>query len=867
MIPLLLRISGFLSYRDPIELDFTSFELACIAGENGAGKSSLLDAITWALFGKARKQDDTLINAQSKAAEVSLVFEYEGNVYRVQRTKSREKTGVLEFQILQPTTSSDRLANTHGKIPAGAWKALTEHSLTETNLRIQQTLRLDYDTFTNASFFLQGKADQFTQQRPGDRKRILGSILGLEIWESYRQRAADRRRMVEDEITGIDGQLREINSELGEEDQRKSRLKALEGDLKRVTSERATQETLLENIRKVAATLAEQQKWVDSLRRYLEAAARQLAEQQQRLAARRVERDSYAALAGRAQQIEHAFADWQSRRADLERLEQVAGRFREQDMRRIAPRDELQAARARLEQELHMLQTQATELQRQEPELTDLHAQAESAHQKQVGLEQKLIQRKQLELDLQALRETWLEVKSSIQGLEKESSELKERREQLGQVEGAACPLCGQPLSETDRLGLIDSLSLQEQQRKARLNESQARMKQVGAQGEDLKKQVEGLAGVDAGLKAQTSEVARLASKIEMLESQQQAWQTGGALRVHEITQALEQEQYAPQARAQLAQIDAELRQIGYDPELHERARQAEQEARAVEDEMRALEKAQAALEPLEREIGELENQVNQTGEAVGRQQGEYDQALATLAAAQAQAPDLETAERTLMLIQEKENYLRRETGAAHQLVSVLAELKKRRKAFEAQREEKARQVGLYKQLERAFGKDGVPALLIEQALPQIEAKSNEILDRLSGGNMSVRFITQAAYKEKNRQDLKETLEIQISDSAGARDYELFSGGEAFRVNFAIRLALSEVLAKRAGARLQTLVIDEGFGSQDAQGRQRLIEAINLVRTDFSKILVISHIDELKDAFPNRVEVEKTARGSTIRVI
>jgi exonuclease SbcC len=134
-------------------------------------------------------------------------------------------------------------------------------------------------------------------------------------------------------------------------------------------------------------------------------------------------------------------------------------------------------------------------------------------------------------------------------------------------------------------------------------------------------------------------------------------------------------------------------------------------------------------------------------------------------------------------------------------------------------------------------------------------------------GDMSVRFVTQAAYKDKRRDDLRETLEIQISDSAGIRDYEMFSGGEAFRVNFAIRLALSEILSQRAGARLQTLVIDEGFGSQDAQGRQRLVEAINLVRGDFAKILVITHIEDLKDQFPNRIEVEKTDRGSTLSVV
>ena len=95
----------------------------------------------------------------------------------------------------------------------------------------------------------------------------------------------------------------------------------------------------------------------------------------------------------------------------------------------------------------------------------------------------------------------------------------------------------------------------------------------------------------------------------------------------------------------------------------------------------------------------------------------------------------------------------------------------------------------------------------------------------------------------------------------------MYSGGEAFRVNFAIRLALSEVLSQRAGARLQTLVIDEGFGSQDEIGRQRLIEAINLIKPDFAKILVITHIDSLKDAFPTRLEVEKTSRGSTVRIV
>jgi len=220
-----------------------------------------------------------------------------------------------------------------------------------------------------------------------------------------------------------------------------------------------------------------------------------------------------------------------------------------------------------------------------------------------------------------------------------------------------------------------------------------------------------------------------------------------------------------------------------------------------------------------------------------------------------------------MLAIQQQENQRRQEVGAAQQLVAVLDDLRSRKADFKALREELAGRISQYVALERAFGKDGVPAMLIEQALPQIEVKANEILERLSGGEMHISFVTQQAYKDKKREDLRETLEIQISDSAGMRDYEMFSGGEAFRINFAIRLALSEVLAQRAGARLQTLVIDEGFGSQDEAGRQRLVEAINLVRADFAKILVITHIEALKDVFPTRIEVEKGPRGSTVQVI
>ena len=149
--------------------------------------------------------------------------------------------------------------------------------------------------------------------------------------------------------------------------------------------------------------------------------------------------------------------------------------------------------------------------------------------------------------------------------------------------------------------------------------------------------------------------------------------------------------------------------------------------------------------------------------------------------------------------------------------------------------------------------------MIIETVVPELERSANELLARMTDGQMHVRIETQ---RETKTGDLREALEIIISDELGDRPYELYSGGEAFRINFAIRIALSRLLARRAGAQLRSLFIDEGFGTQDIRGREHLISAINSIQDDFDRILVITHLDELKDAFPARIEVTKTSDGS-----
>lgn len=853
MIPLQLRIAGFLSYREAVEVDFSPIALACISGHNGAGKSSLLDAITWCLFGEARGKSSEIINlnADVKAAEVSLIFQHEGNTYRVQRTLPRNKSTVLEFQI----KGED------------GWRPLTEKTTRETQTRIEQTLRLDYETFVNASFFLQGKADQFTQQNATKRKEVLSSILGLEAWEAYKNRAAERRRDIERQVDEIEGRLSEIEAELSEEDARKARLAELEARLNGLISARAAQEAILENIKKNAALLEEQRKLTASLRSGLERARTALTGLETRLASRESDLRSYLDLLHRAAEIEAAYQEWQNVRKELEAWEKTAAQFHEQEKERTPLLLKIETEKATLEDERRRLKAEEIEISNQLSVISELRAEIETKQALLKEAEAKVAERIALENKRNEARERQAALKVENEALKLEMKQIKERIETLQSAGGANCPLCGQALSVEHRQSTLEQLETEGKQKGDQYRANNEEAKSLAAEITNYQSQITLLSSAEDDRLRLSAEISQLTERLENSQARAQEWESTGKQRLKEVDALLESGAYASEVQKQLAQLDRQLAQLGYDAAAHDAARRRENELRRVEEEYGNLKSAKEVSRQIETEISNLKEEIENRKSEIENLETEYQTVRTKLDEAEAQSPSVETAERELFRIREEENKVRSEVGGAQQRVDILAIQRDRKKDLLKEREELQKQIARHRALERAFGKDGVPALLIEQALPQIEDKANEILDRLSDGQMSVRFVTQTEYKDKKRADLRETLEIQISDSAGARNYEMYSGGEAFRVNFAIRLALSEILARRKGARLQTLVIDEGFGSQDALGRQRLIEAINLVKDDFAKILVITHLDELKDAFPTRIEVEKSERGSTVRII
>jgi DNA repair protein SbcC/Rad50 len=851
MIPINLRISGFLSYLEPVELDFSAFDLACISGSNGAGKSALLDAITWVLFGQARRRDDAIINSRAKAAEVSLDFEYEGNRYRVQRIKPAGKTGVLEFLIKDDDT----------------WRPLTEHTISLTEQRIQQTLRLDYDTFTNASFFLQGKADQFAQQKPSDRKRILSTILGLEIWEEYRERASERRKNREVELKIQEGTANEYQAELELEDERRVTLLNLQGDLKKHRSLREAKESVFQEVKNRASSLDEQAKMVQFLKNEVETRAEKLRGDQMRLLSLCDERDRYQLALTREKEIRKAHREWQEIRVKLEKADLLAQEYQRIDGLRHPYLLAIEGEKARLEQENQHLRLREEEIRTGEMQIPVLQEQASIIKSKVDDLAKRMAKKAEFESASRELQQKNADLNSENIRLKSEMEEIKQQIATLETARTAECPTCNQPLSPDDRDTLLASLQMRGKDLGDRWRQNREMAKTREDELGQVIENLDSLKKAEEEYHLQQRNYDQVNDRLQQMVATITEWQKMGRTRLEEITGLIGSGKFARPNRVELSKLDESLSELGYDPLVHQTLRQAEQEGRTSVDDLRELEKAEAALTPLTRDLETLQAQITQAERSEVEIKQKYLNEAARYAADSAGMPDLLQMETELRTIQEEESEINRKVGAAQQAVDVLKNLKNQRARILEKIEGIRMQITRLKSLEKAFSKDGVPALLIEQALPEIETQANEILDGLTAGAMSVRFATQRDFKDKNREDKKETLDILISDAAGVREYEMFSGGEAFRVNFAIRLALSRVLAQRAGARLQTLVIDEGFGSQDTDGRQRLIEAINMVRENFAKIIVITHLEELKDAFPARIEVEKTPQGSKVHLV
>lgn len=318
--------------------------------------------------------------------------------------------------------------------------------------------------------------------------------------------------------------------------------------------------------------------------------------------------------------------------------------------------------------------------------------------------------------------------------------------------------------------------------------------------------------------------------------------------------QWLDEAKYAPNERAEREQVLQRIHTLNYNAEHHQRI---SQQLAALQDAPTQYERLQVAERDLENSQTQFDTakkrltELTEHSEQARQRLTEIDAAINS---AESTLEEANALEKNIAQMRAQRDGLLQQNAALQSQIEHCDALSAEQNAVEEKIKSCERDIRIYRELTTAFGKDGIQALIIEQAIPEIEEEANRILARLTDNRTQIAL---ESLRDLKTGGTRETLDIKISDELGERSYELYSGGEAFRIDFSIRIALSKLLSRRTGTRLRTLVIDEGFGTQDAEGLDHLVEAIQAISGDFEKILIITHVESLKQAFPVRIEVTK----------
>ncbi|MEP6987752.1 MAG: SMC family ATPase [Chloroflexota bacterium] len=518
-------------------------------------------------------------------------------------------------------------------------------------------------------------------------------------------------------------------------------------------------------------------------------------------------------------------------------------------------------ARAELESEASGYTAQITELQRA---LEQADAEALSNVQAEVTELQTIeASRNGLQEQMATMNEDGASLRSLLKTLEDDGKKQGIRIDQLKATSSATCPLCGQPLDEHHRLELVGQLETELETMRATYREHQERSQIIKAETGGFRTQITEWDTELKRLQPLMKQVGELQAQMDRA-NEAETRLTEISAKLEAVQALLTGETFAQDIREQLTTLESERASIGYDRSSHDAARQKLDTYRAYETHQTQLAMALNSLP-----------EVKETLQAAILRKERYQKALDedsdTIEAVTTEIAKLAVLVKEQQARQQEVNRLRSFERTQYQrLVNARQELdaldkqRTRKGELEARQQARKHDQLVYDELRKAFGKNGVPAMIIEAAIPELEESANTLLSRMTDGRMNMHFSTQR--EKTSGEGVIETLDIEIADELGTRSYEMYSGGEAFRIDFAIRVALSQMLARRAGAHLRTLFIDEGFGTQDEDGRNKLVEAIIAIQDEFDLILVITHIEDLRDSFPVHILVEKTPNGSRISV-
>ena len=794
MRPLHLTLAGFRSHAEPSEISFENRRLFAIVGPTGSGKSSILDAISYALYGKTpgeQRSKKRLICSKREAAQVQLRFAVDGDEYEI--TRVLRATGSGEH-VITDLSSGEKVV---GESKVGQ--------------RVEELLGLDFDGFCSSVLLTQGKFSQLLKATPEARGQILKGVFRLEEIDDLRVAAKARSNEIALTLAGLLGERQAIPAD-AEETLATLKTTRVEAEKRAAEFEKAIPEEkrLLDAIRSTTEDIANLEEGLKAT----EASARALPDEDElagfvaveaELAPRRrLAEEHHATCVDALKKVSEALEEARSKAGD------VAG------LRRALAHAE---GRPKLEKELTRLQSSVATHEKQSTEGTTRLTQAEQAE---------------------------AAARTVVEGVDQKRIELQQAhsahllRDELST--GAPCPVCEQivtKLPKGKKPASLDGLQAEVKAAAAALEKASAATAEARHALEVARSR---LADAVTAAKAQKDALASLDTTLREIAGEGDDPVTTIAQRLATLEGVEDQVAAArkavDEARAKLDEVKAESEGLARTRRtlagrLIEIAGQVGGARPDVDDEADVLAKhateVRIALDQVLRagrtKVAQAKEMLLEANELLDKLRGGLDlEAALSIEAALAE-------------------WTSAAKVAAAQIADLEGQIKRASVLDKKIGEQKSRQEVFTQLSTDLTARKFINFLLEERARLLMELASERLV------TMTGRY--RLAIDEAQSMEVIDEL-----DADKRRNVATLSGGESFLASLALALALADV-ATREGGRLQCFFLDEGFGSLDPEALDHAIDGIERIVSDDRVIGLVSHVAAVAQRVEDKIVLEK----------